>query len=166
MARIEPRFVTFVPHRPEEAVAEMETLTAAGAGWINFQPAIDEEDVPPPESAAFGLFSGRGPAVPLATWTPESATKRGRVEPSMIGLQHPAGTRAKKRLAEVGHPVPDGWPVVQDHARKGLVVNLPDGVAPADALDWLLRAAAALSTVPLAGEWRASVYQPATRSQP
>jgi hypothetical protein len=61
-------------------------------------------------------------------------------------------------LAERGHPVPDGWVVVQDQVRKGLVVTLPDGVAPADALDWLLRAARLLSTVPLTGQWRAAVY--------
>ena len=76
----------------------------------------------------------------------------------MIGLQHPAGTRAKSLLAELGHPVPDGWVVVQDHVRKGLVVSLPGDVPAAEALAWVLRAARLLSTVPLTGQWRAAVY--------
>jgi len=61
-------------------------------------------------------------------------------------------------LAQLGHAVPDGWVVVQDHVRKGLVVALPDTVAPADALEWLLRAARLLSTVPLQGGWRAAIF--------
>ncbi len=76
----------------------------------------------------------------------------------MLGLQHPAGSKAKPLLAELGHPVPDGWAVVQDHVRKGLVVALPDGVAARDALAWLLRAARLLSTIPLQGGWRAAIY--------
>ncbi|HWI03959.1 MAG TPA: hypothetical protein VNT52_09065, partial [Acidimicrobiales bacterium] len=89
---------------------------------------------------------------------PATTQRRGRREPAMIGLQHPAGAKAKPRLAELGHPLPEGWTVVQDHVRKGLVVALPDGVPAADALAWLVRAARLLSTVPLTGEWRAAIY--------
>jgi hypothetical protein len=94
----------------------------------------------------------------LGTWTPASTPRRGRREPAMLGLQHPAGSKAKPLLAELGHPVPDGWVVVQDHVRKGLVVALPETAAPSDALAWLLRAARLLSTIPLQGEWRATIY--------
>ncbi len=76
----------------------------------------------------------------------------------MIGLQHPSGSKAKPLLAELGHAVPDGWVVVQDHVRKGLVVGVPGEVEPAVALSWLLRAAQLLSTIPLTGGWRAAVY--------
>jgi hypothetical protein len=76
----------------------------------------------------------------------------------MLGLQHPAGSKAKPLLAEWGHPVPTGWIVVQDHVRKGLVVSVPAGVTPGEALSWLLRAAKLLSTIPLTGRWRAAVY--------
>ena len=76
----------------------------------------------------------------------------------MLGLQHPAGSKAKPLLAERGHPVPAGWVVVQDHVRKGLVVSIPAAVAPAQALDWLLEAAKRLSTIPLTGRWRAAIY--------
>ena len=146
----------FQPDRADEVVAAME----AGVGWINFEPAVEVDDVAAAGSSTFAIFSGRGPVVPLGTWTPATTQGRGRREPAMLGLQHPAGSKAKPLLAELGHPVPDGWAVVQDHVRKGLVVALPDGVAAGDALAWLLRAARLLSTIPLQGGWRASIYSP------
>jgi hypothetical protein len=152
--RSEPRYVEFRPDRADEVVAAME----AGTGWVNFEPAVDVDDVAAAGSATFSIFSGRGPVVPLGTWTPASTARRGRREPAMLGLQHPAGSKAKPLLAELGHPVPDGWVVVQDHVRKGLVVALPETAAPSDALAWLLRAARLLSTIPLEGEWRATIY--------
>ena len=76
----------------------------------------------------------------------------------MLGLQHPAGSKAKPLLAERGHPVPEGWIVVQDHVRKGLVVSIPASVMPSEALAWVLEAARRLSTIPLKGRWRAAVY--------
>ena len=151
---IQPRYVEFRPDRADEVVAAME----AGVGWINFEPAVEVDDVAAAGSSTFAIFSGRGPVVPLGTWTPATTQGRGRREPAMLGLQHPAGSTAKPLLAELGHPVPDGWAVVQDHVRKGLVVALPDGVAAGDALAWLLRAARLLSTIPLQGGWRASIY--------
>jgi hypothetical protein len=154
----EPRYVEFQPDRAGEVVAEMEAVAGARAGCVNYEPAVEAEDVAAAGSGTFALFSGRGPVVPLATWTPAKTARRGRREPAMIGLQHPAGLKAKPLLAELGHPVPDGWFVVQDHVRKGLVVTLPEGVAAADALEWVLRAARLLSTVPLSGQWRAAVY--------
>lgn len=147
----------FEPDRVDEVVAAMEAMGESGKGWVNFEPAVDVDDVPA-ESGTFSLFSGRGPTVPLGTWTPGSTTRRGRVEPAMLGLQHPAGSKAKPLLAEQGHPVPQGWTVVQDHVRKGLVVAVPPGVASAEALDWLLRAARLLSRIPLTGRWRAAIY--------
>jgi hypothetical protein len=154
----EPQYVEFQPDRVDEVVAAMEAMGKAGKGWVNLEPAVHVDDVPA-ESGIFSLFSGRGPSVPLATWTPGSTSRRGRVEPAMLGLQHPAGSKAKPLLAERGHPVPQGWIVVQDHVRKGLVVSVPADIAPARALAWLLQASELLSTVPLTGRWRAALYQ-------
>ena len=155
----EPRYVEFRPDAADEVVAAMVAAAERGAGWLNFEPAVEVDDVAAAGSSTFALFSGRGPVVPLATWTPAMTQSRGRREPAMLGLQHPAGSRAKPLLAELGHPVPEGWVVVQDHVRKGLVVALPDTADAGDALAWLLRAARLLSTIPLEGEWRAAIYQ-------
>ncbi len=67
--------------------------------------------------------------VPLATWTPGE-----------IGIQHMAGARFARFLADKGVPVPEEWYVVADHPRRGLVVRTYD--APeAEVLRWLVRAA-------------------------
>jgi hypothetical protein len=154
----EPRYVEFDPERPDEVVAAMDAISLAHTGWINFEPAVLVEDVPASDGGFFSLFSGRGPAVPLGTWTPPSAPRRGRSEPAMIGLQHPAGGKAKPLLEKLGHPVPAGWPVTQDYVKKGMVVAVPPTADHGEVVRWLLSAATLLSTVPLTGEWRAAVY--------
>lgn len=153
-----PQYLEFDPDRADEVVATMAAMARAGKGWVNFEPAVDVDDVPP-ESGTFSLFSGRGPVVPLGTWTPGSTSRRGRVARAMLGLQHPAGSKAKPLLAERGHPVPQGWLVVQDHVRKGLVVSVAAEADAADVLRWLLHAATLLTTVPLTGRWRAAIYR-------
>ena len=135
----------------------MAAMAEAHQGWINFEPSVHVEDVPAEGSGVFSLFSARGPTVPLGTWTPPSAPRRGRPQPAMIGLQHGAGTKVKARLAELGHPVPDGWVAVQDYAKKGLVVAVPPVADHAVVVRWLLAAASLLSPVPLTG-WRMAVY--------
>jgi len=154
----EPGSVEFEHDDPGRVVEAMERMAAAGTGWVNVEPAVHVEDVPAEGSGAFAFLSGRGPVVPFGTWTPGTSTRRGRREPAMLGLQHPAGSKAKPLLAELGHAVPAGWVVVQDHVRKGLVVAVPPEVGPADALAWLLGAAPVLSTIPLTGRWRATIY--------
>lgn len=145
--------------RPGELVARMDELAAAGAGWVNLQPGIDPDDVPRAEPGLFGVFSGRGPVVPVATWTAAGPPRRRGPAPEEVGIQHPAGPRAAARLADAGHGVPAGWRVVQDHPRRGLVVQVPPGTAHGDVAAWLLRATAALAAVPVTGWWRATVHR-------
>ncbi len=136
----------------------MDAMAAAHKGWVNFEPSVDPDDLSAPGGGFFGLFSGRGPEVALATWTPPTAPRRGRGEPAMIGLQHGAGRRIKSQLADAGLAVPDGWVVLQDYVKKGLVVALPPDAAHGRVLGWLLAAARATSPVPIGPMWRASVY--------
>lgn len=154
----EPQYLEFEPGRVDAVVAAMEAAAEGGRGWVNFEPAVEADHLAAAGSSTFALFSGRGPVVPLGTWTPAKTTNRGRREPAMLGLQHPAGSKARPILADAGHPVPAGWAVVQDHVKKGLVLALPESAGAGEALAWLLRAARLLSTVPLVGGWRAVVY--------
>lgn len=156
----DPRYLEFDPAHSDDVVATMDAMAEAHRGWVNFQPAVDLDDLPPSGSGFFGLFSGRGPDVALATWTPPAAPKRGggRGERAMIGLQHGAGRRIKAQLADAGHPVPEGWVVLQDYVKKGLVISVPEGVAHADVVAWLVTAARVTSPVPIRGMWRAVIY--------
>ena len=156
MAPIEPRYVEFRPDDLWPVLPFMERMAASHTGWINFEPAIHEEDTPPERSGLFGnLFTARGPDVPLATWTPGEARRGGAVGRAMLGILHASGPKAAKRV-----DIPTGWVRLQDHAKKGLVVAVPTDVGHKEALTWLLGATEKLSVVPLTGQWRAVVYQP------
>jgi hypothetical protein len=125
-------------------------LARSGGGWLNLQPGMRDDDVPEPRTLFGTLFTARGPQVPIATWVPAEDS---------AGIQHAAGPKAAARLAEAGVPVPDGWRVVQDHPKRGLVMRVPQGTPDADVITWLLAAARELCGVPLTGDWLASVYR-------
>lgn len=161
MARLrEPEMVEFSPGEPAAVVELMDELAASAAGWINFQPAIEPEHVPPPPGELRHLFSGRGPDVPLATWTPGSVRRDGSRAPEEVGIQHGTGRKARDHLADHGGGVPAGWLVSQDNPRRGLVVEVPLGTPHREVLDWMVPAAGVLSEVPFAGPWRAAVFRP------
>jgi hypothetical protein len=102
------------------------------------------------------VFSARGDAVPLVTWTPPERPG-GR---STVGIAHGWGPGALPRLTEEGLGLGAGWLKVADHARRGLVVTVPGPTDPGDVARWMLAAAHALSAVPLTGAWLAGVYRP------
>lgn len=126
-------------------------------GWLNLRPDIDLEDVPLPDPAINRLFSTKGPAVPLVSWVPGRKRKRG-VEPTSLGLQHGGGPRAMWRLRDGGLVRPDGWKVLGDHPKRGLVLELPADESPEDTLDWVLRAAVMLTPIELPSAWRAGLF--------
>ncbi|HEX6570097.1 MAG TPA: hypothetical protein VF015_13055 [Acidimicrobiales bacterium] len=152
----EPVVVEFDESRRSPIVERMAAMAAARAGWINLSPGLDVDVPPPPRSTLAAWLGGRGPTVPLGTWT--AAHRR---DPAMVGIDHGEGPGALDLLAERGVPLPDGWRKLQDHAKRGLVLVPPsaDSADDLDAvLDWLLRATGALCPVRRTGEWRAYCY--------
>lgn len=136
-------------------VAAMQELTDANAGWINLLPEVEPGCEPPPRRITVALFSARGDAVPLATWSaPEAAGRR-----ATVGIEHGSGPKALARLAAHDVPLPAGWLKVADHPRRGLVVTVPADADPSDVAWWLLTATHVLSVPPLTGSWLARVYR-------
>ncbi len=136
-------------------VATLDRL-AGTDGWINLSPEVEPGHEPAPRSAVIGLFSARGDAVPLATWTAGGPGAR-RVT---LGVEHGSGPKALARLAEHGIELPARWFKVADHPRRGLVVTCPADEPAEEVAWWLLTACHALSVVPLTGRWQARVYEP------
>ncbi|CAN5785611.1 hypothetical protein BH24ACT3_BH24ACT3_12370 [soil metagenome] len=137
--------------------ARMADLAQRRIGWLNFLPEVDEDALPTPRvPSLFGR--ARQPAVPLTTWLPVPDTRKGR-QPISIGVQHGVSSRVRSLLAEAGAPVPDGWLVVQDNPRRGLVLHVPDDARNDEVLDWMMRAAQALCPAPFTGHWLAEVHQ-------
>ena len=132
-----------------------------GGGWINIGPALRGEDwdVVPQRSGLAAWFSGRGPAVPMATWTPESRGEK--AVPAQIGISHGTGPNAMDRLEAKGVVLPPGWTKKQDHAKHGIVAELPPGADPAVVVGWLIDAMAILSAlVDTDDYWIAEVHKP------
>ena len=150
-----------VPGAPGRVLEWMDRLTAAADGWINLMPGVDEEEAEQPTApGAFAAVFGPSQApVTMCTWLPGRRRRAG--EGATVGIVHPRGRFAIRQLAELGVPLPDGWQVRQDHARRGLIVLAPAEAPHAGVLDWSLRAGAALVLVPLTGSWQAEVHQPA-----
>lgn len=149
--------VEFDPGEPEAVVGHMDRLAERRDGWVNLLPGVAEEDADPPARGVFSVFFGTArPPVSMCTWTPAG---KGAAAVETVGILHPRGKNAVHQLKELGVELPETWRVRQDHASRGLVIVVPQG-AHARALEWMVRAGAALSKVPTTGRWKARVYLP------
>jgi hypothetical protein len=154
---VDVEFLEFDPEAPDEVLAAMADL-AGGTGWLTFDPAIDERFPAPAENLFGKIVSGRGPAVPRATWVPADVERR-RPEPMSVGILHGTGADAIARLAEKDIVLPDRWRVVADHSKRGLVAWVPIDIPLDQVLAWTLVASRSLTRVPLTGRWRAAVHR-------
>jgi len=151
-----------------EVLAAMDRLAGAHDGWINLLPGVPEDAVEQPSQGVFSaLFGTAQPPVSMCTWMPGRRGTDGGPGPKenwrtgeTVGIMHPRGRFAVSQLASLGVPVPTGWTVRQDHARRGLIVIPAPGRPHRAVLDWSIAAGEALSMVPLTGLWKARVYLP------
>ena len=143
-------------------IREMERLATRGdgQGWINFGPGLrdDQIDRLPSPTPLGRWFSGRGPAVPMATWTPPRGVPA--ESPPTVGVEHGAGPKALDRLRDAGAPLPAGWRKVQDHAKHGIVVHPPLRASHDEVLGWLLSVCWALCPIDIEDNWLADIHRP------
>lgn len=145
----------------DEVVTAMDRLAAEQRGWINLVPAhAEREQLASARSVPgmiFGRIGGRGSPDPKITWTAPSPSRR-RVEPAQLGIEHPAGPKARRQLDDAGHPIPRGWTLLQDHPLRGLVVVPRPEVDHREQIRWALRAGELL----VRGErmlWQGQVFE-------
>ena len=143
-------------------VREMECMEGRGddLGWINIGPGLRDDQMDRlPSPTLFGRwFSGRGPMVPMATWTPPRTDPAPR--PPVVGIEHGVGPKALDRLRDAGAPLPTGWRKIQDHAKNGIVVEPPPGASHDEVLRWLLSACWSLCSIDIEDHWLAEVHRP------
>lgn len=149
----------FLPPTTGAVLERMQELADARDGWINLLPGVPEEEAEPSSRGVFSALFGTAQApVTMCTWMP--AGSGGGAAGQSVGILHPRGRHVAAQLGELGVPVPPGWRVSQDHARRGLILHPPSGAPAADVLDWTLRAGAVLALTQLTGSWQARVYLP------
>lgn len=151
-----PRIIEFDDADRDAVLAAMAEV-GDGSGWVNVEPIVNPDELPPQGNPLFSIFSSRGPLVPLATWTPAGLSKRETY--ASLGVRHPTGTKAAARLAERAVPIDERWRVLRESPKGGLVVGVPADEPHATVLDWLLRAARALCPAENHGRWVAFVYR-------
>jgi len=149
----------FKPGEADAVLEAMETISGAADGWINLLPGVDSDNAPTQPTGLAALLSSRVPGAVMATWTPETRTRRG-LQGASIGLLHTAGRFAARQLAGLGTPVPEGWIVRQDNPRRGLIVVAALDAPNTEVLDWIIAAGTALCTLDTSGSWRADIYLP------
>jgi hypothetical protein len=156
----EKKTIEFTPPDVAAVAHELGALRAAGAGWVNLMPGIDEDasDVHP-RAGLFAFFGNNAAPVTMTTVMPPKKD-RSDTEGLTVGIMHPTGGHAVERLAEAGVLVPEGWLVRQDHARRGLLLRTPVDVTDTEVMDWSVRAGTALCRAEMTGRWRAVVYLP------
>ncbi len=155
-----PEQIEFTADATGAALAALDELVAAGRGWLNLFPEVEEDLARAVTPSVVGaLFRTPGPPIPQATFLPATESRRGRVPPQ-LGMTHGVGAMIVRRLAEKGLPLPEGWTVVQDHVRRGLVLRLDDPPDTMVVLGWALKAAEELCPIPVTGGWLAEVHRP------
>jgi len=160
--------IIFTRRDTEQLLAQMnriaaehrDIVVAAAQSWLNVRPYFGEQHDADMkwEPPLRRLFSAKGPYVPHATWVPAHHKKRG-LEPPAIGLSHPQGPSAVKRLEAGGVLLPSGWQVRQDHSRRGIVIVASSDSSCQQTLDFLLDASEELSGVNLTGDWIADLIE-------
>jgi hypothetical protein len=152
--------IEFTPPEVAAVADALRPLRAAGSGWVNLMPGIDEDagDVHP-RAGLFAFFGNQATPVTMTTVMPPKKDRR-HTEGLTVGLMHPTGGKAVARLAEAGVTVPEGWVVRQDHARRGLLVRTPADVSEGDVIAWSVRAGTALCRAEMTGRWQAVLYLP------
>lgn len=130
---------------PDGDISTLVELLGPDVVFANLVPGVADDAAPPPRSSMGRIFGNSGPIVPLATWTPGE-----------IGIQHAAGQRVARTLAERGCAVPEEWYVASDHPKRGLVLKTYAS-PPAETVSWLARAAALLCPIPITEPWHARV---------
>ena len=162
MAEFRVETIAFDSADVTPVVREMEGLAGRGdgSGWINIGPGLRDDQIDSlPQPTALGRwFSGRGPVVPMATWTPPRKAAS-EAQPT-VGVEHGAGPKALDRLRDAGAPLPAGWRKVQDHAKHGIVVHPPLEAPHSEVLRWLLSVCWALCPIEIEDNWLAEIHRP------
>lgn len=151
-----PREVVVVPLDDVATLTRLLVEVRTSGGWVNVVPELPKGTEVPATPSSLAVFSKRGPAVPLATWTPEASGRR--AEPATVGVQHGVGSALAKRLSGTAAEVPDTWRVVGDHPKRGLVVQVPPDAGDTAVAAWLLHVVDLASIIPHTGRAQVLLY--------
>lgn len=125
---------------------------AGGRGWVNVVPDVDD-DVPDLKVNALGLWANHG--VAIASFV--TVAPRDGVSPaSSLGVLHSRGRLGRERIAALLGE--HHFAVRQDHAQRGLVLDVPATTPSATVLDLMCSLSSTLCDFDMTGTWRLDLY--------
>lgn len=147
---------TITPADTAALDAAVDGTEPRSGAWFNLLPrVVDNADIPDTPNA-LAIFSRRGPAVPLATIV-AAHERRGRIEPTEIGVQHAAASRLAVAWTR---PPPEGIVTLTDHPKRGWVAAVPPEMRAHAYTSWLCQQLIALCRVPHTGQIDVLRYEP------
>ncbi len=147
----------FAQEDPAEIVQRAADLAETHAGWITLRPEVRETRETEPIGVFAALLADTRFEIPLCSWVVGPLSRKGP-RPFSLGVQHSTGTHAVDRLADRGVNLGAGWRTVQDHPRRGLVVEVPHTSPVGTMIPWLLHAGRVLAKLEVTGRWDAEVH--------
>jgi hypothetical protein len=142
------------PDHVADVLDAMAGFARRGQGWVNVQPEVAPDALPPARSALTQYFRRNSPEAALGTWMSAPA---GAAE-ATLGVQHALGARIGPHLGDWQLALHDGWRRTQDSPRRGLLVAVPADEAHARVLRWLLDVTLHATRPETTGRWEASLY--------
>jgi hypothetical protein len=128
---------------------------AEQGGWINLTPGVPAEAVGDPDRSLLAFLAGSSrPEAPLATWMP---ARPGAASAGTLGVLHRRGRLHREGLAALAS-IPSSWRCTQDHARRGLLFEVPEA-SELDVAEALVAVVEELATVPTTGRYLAEVFR-------
>jgi len=122
-------------------------------GWVNVTPGVPADVVEENRSLFSAFLGSREMSAPLATWMPH---KPGQGSAGTLGVLHARGRLHREGLAGLAS-IPSSWRCRQDHARRGLLFDVPEVTSPLLA-ETMVAVVEELATVPTTGRYLAEVF--------
>jgi len=135
----------------DRALLALESISA-GRGWCNLVPDV-LDDVPDFQVNFLGLWSNRG--VVLASLI-TLAERHGVAQPSSLGVLHSRGRLGRERITTLLAGAP--FRIRQDHAQRGLVLEVPVDAPSRQILDVMCTLTSSLCDYEMKGTWRIDTY--------
>lgn len=133
------------------AIAAIDAV-AGGRGWVNVVPDV-EGDVPDLKVNVLGLWANHG--VAIASFV-TSLPRDGATPPSSLGVLHSHGRLGRETIAALLSGAP--FAVRQDHAQRGLVLDVPSDTPASVVLEVMCTLSAALCDYEKTVTWRLDLY--------
>ena len=130
----------------------LKAILDAGNGWAHLRPVGADEAAMLVHQSFKVKLAEQPPQLPQATLVVPKTRKRGKRKPIEIAVSHMKGQPCAHEL-----DLPERWRIREDDPGRGLLIEVPADTEPRELVTNIAKATAALSTLEIIPEWKATV---------